>query len=145
MAPDTSAPVLLILRLALALSLYGFLAWALLTLWRELKLQSEMRVYRQPPALSLHLPAAEGPQSHRFTNPEIFIGRDPACDLTLEDSTVSAQHARLSYHHSQWWIEDLGSTNGTFLNREYVFTPLVVTSGDELHIGQVCLAVSMGS
>ncbi|MFU8774027.1 MAG: FHA domain-containing protein, partial [Anaerolineales bacterium] len=55
-----------------------------------------------------------------------------------------AQHARLSFHHNQWWIEDMGSKNGTFLNQQFVATPLVVTSGDELLFGQVRIIVMLG-
>ena len=65
------------------------------------------------------------------------MGRDPASDLYIEDKTISARHAKLSYHHGQWWVEDLRSTNGTFLNDEPVQEPLVLASGDRLRFGQV--------
>jgi len=43
---------------------------------------------------------------YRYTVPDVLIGRDIACNCCLDDLTVSAQHARLSYHHGQWWVED---------------------------------------
>ena len=68
---------------------------------------------------------------------EAVVGRDPACDLALNDTTVSVRHAHLHYHHAQWWVEDLISTNGTFLNEELVTSAVVLTDGDKLRCGQV--------
>jgi pSer/pThr/pTyr-binding forkhead associated (FHA) protein len=137
-----SGPILLILRALLALALYAFLGWALFTLWRDLKRQSELLASRQPPDLTLTL--ADG-ISWRYATAEIILGRDPACDCCLDDPTVSTRHARLIYHHNQWWAEDLRSTNGTFLNQESVSTPVVITSGDELRCGQVVVQVAINS
>jgi len=71
------------------------------------------------------------------------IGRDQTCDLNLDVNTVSAEHARLSYHHRNWWVEDLRSRNGTLLNLELVTTPAILVSGDELQLGQVLLKISI--
>jgi hypothetical protein len=138
-----TGPVLLALRLALAMALYAFLGWVLLTLWRELKRQAELRSARQVPVVALLRPAAQGAAPFHFSTQEILIGRDPSCDCTLEDATVSSSHARLSYHHAQWWIEDLDSTNGTYLNNLQVNAPVVVTSGDELRFGQAVLLLQL--
>ncbi len=83
------------------------------------------------------------PQVRHFKQPEITIGRDPACECPLMRESVSARHARLSYHHGQWWLEDLDSTNGTFLNRERLSTPTVVISGDEIGCGNTRLIVAL--
>lgn len=139
-----SASILLVLRLALVLSLYGFLGWALFLLWHDLKRQSQLREPPQPPALTLLYQLAEETHSLRFTSAEVTLGRDPACDFSIDDKTVSAQHARLCYQQSQWWIEDTHSTNGTFLNDEPVSESLVVTSGDQLRCGQVVLDIAIG-
>jgi pSer/pThr/pTyr-binding forkhead associated (FHA) protein len=64
--------------------------------------------------------------------------------MLLDDPTVSNTHARLSYHHGQWWLEDLRSTNGTFLNDEAVASPLVVTDGDVVRCGQVQFTLAPG-
>ena len=139
------ASLLLILRLALILTLYGFLGWAFLTIWRDLKMQSKLLALRQPLPLWLWVEADGNTQPLQFAGQAITIGRDPLCDMILDNGTVSAQHARLTYRQSQWWLEDLHSTNGTFLNQDAVLEPVVITSGDELRCGQVVLRVKIGA
>lgn len=138
---SASGFILLIIRLALALALYGFLGWAIFTLWRDLQRQGLLIAARQVPPVTLVQQPADGAPPRWFSIPEVTIGRDPANDCFLDDKTVSSTHARLTFHHRQWWVEDLGSTNGTFLNQEPVTTPLVVISGDELRCGQVEMTI----
>jgi predicted component of type VI protein secretion system len=141
-----SAPFVLVLRLLLAVSLYAFLAVALLTLWREVKAQGESLAARKIPSLSLQIQKESHPPARRFFNqPEILIGRDSHCDVFLSDETVSIRHARLSYHHGQWWLEDLESTNGTLLNKEKVAIPTVVIGGDEIECGSFLLTLDLGA
>lgn len=137
-----SGSLLLVIRVLLALALYAFLGWTFIILWRDLKAQGKLLAARQAPPISLADTA--GGKSYRYVRPDISVGRDPVCDCCLEDKTVSLRHARLSYHHRQWWVEDLGSTNGTFLNQEPVTAPMVVTQGDRLGFGQVLLVISIG-
>lgn len=138
-----SGTILLLLRVALAVTLYAFCGWAFLTLWQDIRRQSKLLVTNQAPPLTLIQQAGDEQRSYRFTHPVIMIGRDPACDFHLEDKTISAQHARLSYHHGQWWVEDLRSTNGSFINQEPLAEPLVLTAGDELRFGQVLFQVAI--
>jgi pSer/pThr/pTyr-binding forkhead associated (FHA) protein len=139
-----SGPVLLVLRFLLALGLYAFLAWAFLNLWRDLRQQSALLATRRVPPISLTIASADQPpQVRHFKQPEITIGRDPACECPLDEETVSTRHARLSYHHGQWWLEDLDSTNGTLLNQERLSTPTVVISGDEIGCGNARLTVTL--
>jgi pSer/pThr/pTyr-binding forkhead associated (FHA) protein len=63
----------------------------------------------------------------------------------LEDAAASARHARLSYHHNQWWLEDLGSTNGTLLNQEKLALPTVVISGDEFRCGETRFTITLAT
>ncbi|NLG73925.1 MAG: FHA domain-containing protein [Chloroflexi bacterium] len=132
-----SGPVFLVIRVLLALALYAFLGWALWTLWQDLRRQSSQVTARQAPPITLVFEKEGEKRSIRFTTPVVLIGRDPASDCYLEDQTISAHHTRLSYHHGHWWVEDLRSTNGTYLNLEPVTEPLVLTSGDQLRCGQV--------
>ena len=129
-----SGIIFLILRILLAAALFAFLGYVLWTLWRDLKRQEEILSTRRLPLIHFSLP--DGSQ-RQFASPEVLVGRDPACELVLDDTTVSYSHARLSFHHGQWWLEDLRSTNGTYLNGVMVAAPLVVTVGDVIRCGQV--------
>jgi pSer/pThr/pTyr-binding forkhead associated (FHA) protein len=139
-----SATILLIIRLAMALALYGFLAWAVWILWRDIKRQNELMAARRIPELKLTRLGKAGEVSYGFSKPDLVVGRDQTCDLILDEKTVSAEHARLSYHHGNWWVEDLQSRNGTLLNLELLSTSTVVVSGDEIQVGQVIIRVEIG-
>jgi pSer/pThr/pTyr-binding forkhead associated (FHA) protein len=51
-------------------------------------------------------------------------------------------HARLSYQNNQWWIEDLNSTNGSFLNNERIDTSTVIVDGDILQCGDILITIN---
>ena len=63
------------------------------------------------------------------------IGRDSACDLLIEDLSVSRWHARLEHAAGRWILTDLGSTNGTRLNGWRVRDPVPVQAGDRVGFG----------
>jgi hypothetical protein len=69
----------------------------------------------------------------------ILIGRAPECTLVLEDDFSSGRHARLSLQQGTWMVEDLGSTNGTFLGRTRVQAPMPVEPGAPVRIGRTVL------
>ena len=138
-----SAIFLLSLRLVLTIILYAFLGWGLHILWRDLRRQSEVLAGQQHHPIVLQWQVDGELTTHRFTRTEIIIGRDPACDVFLDDRTVSQRHARLAFHHQQWWLEDLESTNGTLVNQEPVVSPIVITEGDQVCCGQALLTVAM--
>jgi len=71
----------------------------------------------------------------------VLIGREADCECQLTHTTVSARHAQLSFHHQQWWLDDLNSTNGTKLNREPVETSTVIVNGDEISCGEVTMEI----
>ena len=64
------------------------------------------------------------------------IGRSPECDIFLDDVTVSRKHAVATRNADRLEIEDLGSLNGTFLNRKRIDSPAALADGDELQIGK---------
>jgi pSer/pThr/pTyr-binding forkhead associated (FHA) protein len=75
------------------------------------------------------------PQSERTT-----IGRSPDNDIFLDDVTVSRKHAVLLQSEGDFRIEDLGSLNGTFVNRKRIDAPARLQSGDEVQIGKYRLS-----
>ena len=130
------ATVVLALRFALAIALYAFLGWALFTLLQELKQQGNKLSTQKKPGITIFfsIGSKKDNQQH-FTSPEIMIGRDTHCDLSVLDEALSSHHARITFHHGQWWLEDLNSRNGTFLNREKLNTPAVIITGDQFKCG----------
>ena len=70
---------------------------------------------------------------------QIVIGRSPSSTLVLEDEYASSQHARLTPADGRWWIEDLGSRNGTFVDDERLTSPRELNVGDIVRIGQTTL------
>jgi hypothetical protein len=139
-----SAILVLVLRLVLVVALYAFIGWAFYTLWLSLKHQGENLAQNRIPALGIRLEGEGLETIRKFTMIEVIIGRDPTCDFQVPDDTISSRHARLSYHHKQWWLEDLLSTNGTFLNQEPLTTSTVIVAEDQLRCGQVTLILSIG-
>ncbi|MDD5468417.1 MAG: FHA domain-containing protein [Anaerolineales bacterium] len=138
-----SGPILLALRLLLAASLYVFLGWAFLSLWRDLKQRGASLASRQPPLLALTSTLASEGVPFQTRLPELTLGRDPACEFPLEHPTISARHARLFFRQGHWWVEDLRSTNGTFLNDEPVSMPVILASQDHLRCGQITLLIEI--
>ena len=74
---------------------------------------------------------------------ELTIGRSPGCGVAMpEDIYTSTLHARLFRRNDQLWVEDLGSTNGTFVNSEQIKQALRLGKGDLLQIGSTVFEVS---
>lgn len=69
----------------------------------------------------------------------ILIGRADDSTLVLTDDFASSRHARLTNRGGQWYVEDLGSTNGTYLDQQRVQGPLLVGPGQPIRIGQTAL------
>ena len=72
---------------------------------------------------------------------EITVGRAAGCQVTVDDTYVSQLHARVFTRDGQLLVEDLGSTNGTYLNRAKVAGPMVMQKGDRLQVGNTVLEV----
>lgn len=137
-----SGSIVLALRLITAFALFGFLGWALFFLYREINRQGLSLANRRVPGISISVRYEHGSTTLKhFSQPEIILGRDPGCDIPIMDDTVSTRHAQLTYHHGQWWLEDLASTNGTSLNESLVNMPTVITSGDEVRCGSTQLTI----
>lgn len=71
----------------------------------------------------------------------ITVGRSPACDLSVQDTYISSRHARLMNDAGDLSIEDLGSTNGTYVNQELVKGRVQLDRGDIVQVGGVIFEV----
>ncbi|MCU1640955.1 MAG: hypothetical protein JWN03_1230 [Nocardia sp.] len=69
----------------------------------------------------------------------VLIGRADDSTLVLTDDYASTRHARLSPRGEDWYVEDLGSTNGTYLDRSKVTTPVRVSLGTPVRVGKTVI------
>lgn len=74
---------------------------------------------------------------------ELTVGRSPGCGVPVpEDIYTSTVHARLFRNNEQLWVEDLGSTNGTYVNSERISQAMRLGKGDQLQIGSTVFEVT---
>jgi hypothetical protein len=78
--------------------------------------------------------------SHRLGG-TIQIGRAPSCQIKLSDNYISQLHAKISDRNGSWVVEDLGSTNGTYLNQRKVTVPTEISPGDKIRVGKTTIEV----
>jgi len=77
--------------------------------------------------------------SINLTDQQITLGRANDATLVLNDDYASSRHARIFPQDGQWIVEDLGSTNGTYLDRQKVTRPMPVSVGMPIRIGKTVL------
>lgn len=77
-----------------------------------------------------------GEETERWLTGQLMVGRDPACDIVLDDPSVSRRHARVFLAEGGVYLEDLGSQNGTMVNGAAIHMPCQLRSGDELAAGE---------
>lgn len=128
--------VLLALRILMGAALFGFLAYTLITLRRDFQRRAPLTSAVPPARLVIE---GEGIEDAIYPLQSInLVGRAADNTIRLDAEVVSAHHARLSYLSGwQWWLEDLGSRNGTSVNGLPIEGPLVVTDGDQIAFGTV--------
>jgi pSer/pThr/pTyr-binding forkhead associated (FHA) protein len=93
---------------------------------------------RPPSAVLVHGPDGAKPSTVRLEGPT-EVGRASACAITVDDTYVSQHHARFFERDGAWYLEDLGSTNGTYLNDHRVTQPAEVQPGDVVRLGKTVL------
>lgn len=67
---------------------------------------------------------------------QVVVGRGPGCSIPIDDTYASQQHARIFREGEGYFIEDLGSTNGTYVNGRKIAYPLSLRPGDRIKIGK---------
>jgi pSer/pThr/pTyr-binding forkhead associated (FHA) protein len=131
------------LRILLSLILYAFLALAFWILWRDLRaMQIQGRSQAEDrAALVVAVPGTTDllPGDRLPLLPVTTLGRGLTNTIVLADGYASAEHARLTQVEGRWWLADLNSRNGTFLNEVQIQPgkPVAVVEGDMLSLGSV--------
>ena len=146
--------VLTVLKIALLVLLYFFIWRAVRTVVGDLYGTREAPRSRRPakpkarPAGRRKLPTkifvldqrGRKTATHRL-NGTLQIGRAPTCQIRLDDNYISQLHAKISDRNGAWVVEDLGSTNGTYLNQRKVTAPTEISAGDRIRVGKTVLEV----
>lgn len=149
--------LLTILKLCLLALLYLFFFRVLRAVWAEVRgptlaVAAPRQAAAQPSAREIRkaerkaapvqLAVVEPANLRGRTYPlgdEVTVGRAAGCGVTLDDTYASQLHARVFVRDGQLFVEDLGSTNGTYLNRQKVLGPQVMRRGDKLQVGNTVL------
>lgn len=149
-----AAPVLRLLEYAFLALLYLFLLRVVRAVWVELRepaqaeptpaqhleVQTEGRTNRASPTRLVVTSRGGGAAADQVLGEELTIGRAPGCGLVLEaDNFVSARHARVFRQGHDYWVEDLGSTNGTLLNGRKLSAAAPLRKGDHVQVGRTLL------
>ena len=146
------APAALILLKAVFLALlYLFVFWALRSARSELG--TEPRAVVAPVSTPSSSDGRPVPRSLALTDEHgatigalplsgtVQVGRSPSCQIPLTDTFASSIHARLFARDGSWFVEDLGSTNGTYVNERRVTAPAEIKVGDRVRVGRTLLEV----
>ena len=134
---------LLILRLLLIVLLYLFLMQVVIVITRDLRKATAANAYADSNALPVagHLIVVDSGPSNilpgtRFDlAPQTTIGRGPTSTILLNDNFISSEHTRLWNRSGTWYVQDAGSTNGTFVNNQPAYNALPAKAGDIIQVG----------
>ncbi len=131
--------MLFVLRLISAVLLLLFLAVLGWVMIQDMRLTAELIASRESPQGALRIMSTDSTLlavGQKFDlMPVTGIGRAPDNTIIIEDEYASARHVLLTMRGKQWWLEDLNSSNGTFLNDQPVTRPVVISTGDNITIG----------
>lgn len=133
--------ILLLLRVAVVFLLYFFLWQVMRVVSRDLR-AGALPGPAQPSPYGQLVVTASGPTGIPVGKvfplaPVTVIGRSTEADVSLNDTFLSAEHARLELQNGVWSLDDLNSTNGTFLNGFEVRAPSELHDGDIVRVGRV--------
>jgi hypothetical protein len=137
---DAAVLAIWVLRLIFLAMLYAFLWLVVRALIRDLRAAAREPTRELGRLVVVASPSGEPPAGTAFALDAITsLGRDVNNSIVLDDEFVSTTHAALTYRGRAWYVEDLGSTNGTFVNASQVDGLAPIAFGDEVQIGQVRL------
>ena len=137
-----SDELLTILRLCLLGLCYLFFFRVLRAVWVETRAPKTTTVsLNSSQRLVITAPKQNAGRSYNLAD-EITLGRSAGCTITVDDDFVSQMHARVFQRADQIVVEDLGSTNGTYVNRQRVSAPMVMRLGDQLQVGDTVLELT---
>jgi hypothetical protein len=137
---DPMLVVIWTIRLLFLALLYLFLARVVRALLRDLQAAAREPGTSLGRLIVVESPGGDPEAGRSFELDAITtLGRDVNNAIVVEDPFASAEHAVLTYRGRSWYIEDLGSTNGTYVNGRAVATVAPLGYGDEVSIGQVRL------
>jgi len=137
---DAAVISIWVLRLLFLLLLYAFLYTVVRTLRRDLRTAAREPVAELGRLVVVASPSGEPPAGAAFALDAITaIGRDVNNSIVLDDEFVSTTHVALTYRGRAWYVEDVGSTNGTYVNGSRIDGLSPIAYGDELQVGQVRL------
>ena len=102
------------------------------------KVRKRSKIDKQTYSLKIVEPPERRGRAFVMTD-EMTIGRAAGCAVSIEDPLISQLHARMFRRDGQFFVEDLGSTNSTFLNRKRVGGPVPIAVGDRISLGDTVL------
>lgn len=144
----TPSFTLFLLRLLLAILLYAFLGSIVYLLWQDIRraaAEAKARAGLRGRLVTVSSKLSSVKTGDTFPLlPVTSLGRAPTNTVTLVDDTTSLEHALISLRAGKWWLEDLGSRNGTLLNGVLVTTPTVISAGDLIALGQTQFKLEFG-
>ncbi|HVB75920.1 MAG TPA: FHA domain-containing protein [Ktedonobacteraceae bacterium] len=136
---------LLILRLLLIVLLYLFLMQVVIAITRDLRKTAATRESGAGKAAAVlgHLivvdsgPSRLTPGTSFDLLPQTTIGRGPTSTIQLSENFISGEHTRMWFSDGTWYVQDAGSTNGTFLNNQPARDALPARTGDIVQVGYI--------
>lgn len=95
--------------------------------------------YSRPAANLVVRQGTQAGMSFPILGQQAIVGREEGVDIVLQDPEASRRHTRISWQAGQFVVEDLGSTNGTFVNGVQITSPQALNAGDSIGIGQTVM------
>jgi hypothetical protein len=142
---DGALLTLWIMRLAFLALIYLFLIGVVRVLIRDLRAASREPATELGRLIVLASPTGEPAAGSVFALDAVTtIGRDVNNAVVIEDPFASSEHCALTFRGRSWFVEDLASTNGTFLNGIQVDGTAPMSYGDEIQVGEVRLRLERG-